>query len=239
MNESSPHHDVAGYALGSLSDDQRSAFEAHLADCDSCRKELDDLVPVADLLASADPGPVEPPPPELAARTLLAVERAATPRAARRPSGRAFRPQRRWLSPALAALCLGAIASVALVVSDGDDHDPVEAVAELRRGSQNGTIALTKTGIGRVVRLRTDDLPILPKSEYYELWFVGPGDRPGNPNRISAGTFHPDANGRSTVTFAAAVDPRRYRRMAVTAEPGDGDPAPAGRDVLEGKIELR
>ena len=83
-----------------------------------------------------------------------------------------------------------------------------------------------------MIQLQTDELPILPKGDYYELWFVGPGDTPARPNRISAGTFHPDENGRSDVTFAAAVDPALYPVLSVTAEPGDGDPRPTGPEVL-------
>ncbi len=89
-----------------------------------------------------------------------------------------------------------------------------------------------KTGIGRVIRFESDDLPILPKGEYYELWFVGPGDTRSEPNRISAGTFHPDAQGRSHVRFAAAVDPALYPVLSVTAEPGDGNPERTGPEVL-------
>jgi len=63
---------------------------------------------------------------------------------------------------------------------------------------------------------------------------VGPGDRPGAPNRISAGTFHPDPEGRSRVIFHAAVNPRNYPGLAVTREPGDGDPAPTGEDIMRG-----
>ncbi len=91
---------------------------------------------------------------------------------------------------------------------------------------------VTETGIGRVIQFDTTKLPILPKGEFYELWFVGPGDSPGRPNRISAGTFHPDKQGRSKVTFAAAVDPAKYPVLSVTAEPGDGDPSPSGPDIL-------
>ena len=94
---------------------------------------------------------------------------------------------------------------------------------------------MRKTGIGRVIRLRTDELPILPEGEYYELWFIGPGDSPAAPNRISAGTFHPDEDGRSDVTFAAAVDPFLFRVLSVTAEPGDGDPRPTGPEVLRSR----
>jgi hypothetical protein len=63
---------------------------------------------------------------------------------------------------------------------------------------------------------------------------VCPGDRPGAPERISAGTFHPDPEGRSDVRFAAAVDPQGYPELAVTRERGDGDPSP-GRDVLQSR----
>ena len=75
-------------------------------------------------------------------------------------------------------------------------------------------------------------LPILPTGEYYQVWFVGPDDEPGAPDRISAGTFHPDPQGRSDVRFAAAVDPALYPIVEITAEPGDGDPLPTGPVVL-------
>ncbi len=99
-------------------------------------------------------------------------------------------------------------------------------------GAASAEVEVRKTGIGRVITLRSDSLPILPKGEYYELWFVGPGDRPGRPNRISAGTFHPDEDGRSHVRFAAAVDPALFPVLIVSAEPSDGDPRPTGPDVL-------
>ncbi len=170
------------------------------------------------------------PPTDLKGRVLTAVEDAA----AARPSPPA-RPRRRWTRPAL--LGAGALAAAAavllLAIRAGAPAGELELRAVL--GSPSGaeaTVEVRKTGIGRVIRLRTDMLPILPKGEYYELWFVGPGDTPATPNRISAGTFHPDENGRSEVTFAAAVDPSVYRVLSVTAEPGDGDPHPNGPEVL-------
>ncbi|MGH9270747.1 MAG: anti-sigma factor, partial [Ilumatobacteraceae bacterium] len=68
--------------------------------------------------------------------------------------------------------------------------------------------------------------------DLYEVWFVGPGDAPDTPNRISAGTFHPDPDGRSQVTFAAAVDPALFPIVEITAEPGNGNPLPTGPVVL-------
>jgi len=90
-----------------------------------------------------------------------------------------------------------------------------------------------------VIEFRTNELPILPKGEFYELWFVGPGDTLADPNRISAGTFHPDEAGRSQVTFAAAVDPAKYPVLSVTAEPGDGDPRRTGPEVLRSEPDQR
>jgi anti-sigma-K factor RskA len=108
----------------------------------------------------------------------------------------------------------------------------IQALLQAPSGPAAASVEVRKTGIGRVIELESDSLPILPKGEYYELWFVGPGDRPGRPNRISAGTFHPDEDGRSLVTFAAAIDPALYPTLSVTAEPGDGDPRPTGPEVL-------
>lgn len=233
MNDTT-HLDVAGYALGVLEPGERSAFEAHLRGCDDCRSELDSMRGMAEILALA-PSRVAEAPPGLEARTLRAVERAA---AEDRPSAPPARRRRR-LVPALVAAGFVAAGLAVVAVVGGGERPPVEAVAELRGGPRTASITLVKTGIGRVVELRTGDLPILPKGEYYEVWFVGPGDRPRRPERISAGTFHPNEDGRSDVTFAAAVDPAKYPRMAITAEPADGDPSPAPRDVLTGRVSLR
>jgi hypothetical protein len=132
----------------------------------------------------------------------------------------------------MAALAAAAIAGAFLLggrVLDGGVDGTREITATLvEPGGGGGTasVEVTKTGIGRVIELSSDDLPILPTGELYEVWFVGPDDRPGARQRISAGTFHP-----SEVTLAAAVDPAQFPTIVVTAEPGDGDPAP-GAEVL-------
>ena len=62
---------------------------------------------------------------------------------------------------------------------------------------------------------------------------------PAKPNRISAGTFHPDDNGRSKVELTAAVEPAKYPELSVTAEPGDGNPAPNGPEVLRTRLQVK
>ncbi|CAN5536298.1 hypothetical protein BH20ACT19_BH20ACT19_03680 [soil metagenome] len=100
---------------------------------------------------------------------------------------------------------------------------------------QEAHAVVRETGIGRGVSFDSSDLPILPKGDYYALWFVGPEDSPASPDRVSAGTFHPDPEGESQVRYAAAVDPAKYPVLAVTAEQGDGDPVPTLPDVLRSK----
>ena len=159
-------------------------------------------------------------------------DRAARARAAPRRRRLSLRPRRLALAGGLAAL-LGAAVFAGTQIGGDELPGSLELQATLSSpAGASASATVRETGVGRVIDFRTDELPILPKGDYYELWFVGPGDRPGRVNRISAGTFHPDAQGRSNVRFAAAVDPAKYPGLAVTAEPGDGDPAPSRPDVM-------
>ncbi len=88
----------------------------------------------------------------------------------------------------------------------------------------NAAALVTKVDSGRIIRIQSKTLPVLPKGVYYELWFVGPGDTPDKPNRISGGTWHPDPDGTTDVTFRAAADPSKLPVLEITREPGDGSP---------------
>lgn len=182
-----------------------------------------------------DMAPAVEPPPELRRRALAAISADASTRT-RRHNPSAWRRRMPRLA-GVGALAVAVIVLVLVIVPGNTSVDP--AAYELRAtlsapGDPRLTARadVTKTGIGRVIEFNTTQLPILPKGEYYELWFVGARDSPGKPNRISAGTFHPDRDGRSRVTFAAAVDPAEYPVLSITAEPGDGDPSPTRPDIL-------
>ena len=60
----------------------------------------------------------------------------------------------------------------------------------------------------------------------------------GDVARISAGTFHPDAEVRTDVDLFAAVDPRRYPVMTITAEPDDGDPGPSDTELIRITLDV-
>ena len=236
------HVDLAGYVLGRLNPHERARFEEHLASCPDCREEARGLAQAAELMALVPPA--ARPSRDLEARTLAAVRRAASENGGPRETAPAPAPRRgplawpRWTLrlgvAALAAVALAGaflIGGVALDDEVGGTREITAVLSAPDGGGASASVEVTRTGIGRVVHLSSDDLPILPTGELYEVWFVGPDDRPGAPQRISAGTFHPDEDGRSDVTLAAAVDPALFPTISVTAEPGDGDPGP-GQEVL-------
>lgn len=177
-------------------------------------------------------------------------ERGSAPAPHGSPGESTAPPRRRFRLPRLRIAVPATAAALALVAAgllaggaldggnDGAPRGTLEyagAIA-LPSGADGGELEIREIGIGRTVDLRTDRLPLLPRGDYYEVWFVGPGDRPGRPNRISAGTFHPDAAGRSDVQLKAAVDPALFPEVEITAEPGDGDPRPTGPIVMRADV---
>lgn len=344
-----PHVDVAGWLLGDLEPDEHDRTGRHLAVCDTCRAELDDLRDTAEWVLAAGPDPE--PSPDLADRIVAAIDAEAhptpvippegltaadltrtdlvpptssmpatprppttgpdvgprrdtsasapqsAPRSAPRSvpretpqppidttphrpvvdattppagapadsevptapptsaptapdtdrppvrdddtrpgAGRARRDTSRWLRP-VAAVAVAAVALVAFVLGTNlgaGDAGELELQARLVAPADDTSAAVTvrRLGSGRAVDLTSDTLPILPDGGIYELWFVGPGDSPDSPNRISAGTFHPDADGTTAVVLHAAVVPTDFPTVVITAEPNNGDPAVNGPEVL-------
>ena len=190
---------------------------------------------LGDALRAAIAAPVPPVDDERLDQLRRAVEaRRASGSSGASASAAPLAPRRRTRWPAVAAVAAAVVAAVAVatfaVVGDDDPPGSLEFAGQLEapEGAAQAEVSVRRTGIGRVVRLRTDELPILATGELYEVWFVAPGDGPDDPRRISAGTFHPDQDGRTEVQLAAAVDPALYPVLEVTAEPGDGDPAVSG-----------
>lgn len=256
MADPRAHPEAAAYVLDALEPEERSEFERHLSDCAGCRGELRGLEGAARLLVGAA-APYEAP-ADLEDRVIAAVERATAEEEAavaareaavdqrrerRAPSERAGGLLGRWLPRlALAGVAAAALAGAALVGAGlGDDEalpgtPELEAVLEAPSGEAGqATASVRETGLGRVILFESGDLPVLPEGELYELWFVGPDDTLEDPNRISAGTFHPDEQGNSDVRLHAAVDPAKFPELSVTAEPGDGNPERTGPEVLRSK----
>ncbi|MDQ3177756.1 MAG: anti-sigma factor [Actinomycetota bacterium] len=198
------------------------------------------------LQRSLDDAPAEPPGDRIAAlRAGVEAARASQPGPTAIHDAPRFTTQHRRWRPVLAvaagvvAVAAGFGAARLLDRSEPSTAGVVEYDGPMQGADQSDAPAqllVVKTGIGRVVDLDTSALPILPVGDFYEVWFVGPDDSSEQPNRISAGTFHPDTDGRSDVRFAAAVDPAKYPTVEITAEPGDGNPAATGPVILRSDI---
>ena len=130
------------------------------------------------------------------------------------------RRRRRWwpLAPVVAA----AVAAVLLLVggAEGERYELVGGAAEV-------SATVRTTGVGREVTIDIERLRDPRPGDLYELWFVAPDGR-----RVSAGTFHPDDEGRGTVRLVGAADPDVYTGIRVSLEPADGNPRRQGPDVL-------
>ena len=195
---------------------------------------------LAALRDTLEPGHRDP--PEAGVRAL---RRAAGAAQAKGPSAARARPRRRPVAAAVVAVAAAIVgfggAQVAEQLRTGTGDGVEEFAVRVRSddGRRQAEVKGTRVGEGRVIRLTSDDLPILPKGEFYEVWFVGPGDAPGAPNRISAGTFHPDDQGRTRIVLIGAVDPKKLAVLEITAEPGDGNPLPSGPAVLRTQLVVR
>ena len=244
------HADLGAFVLDRLGSRERVAFEEHLRECPRCRDEARGLRETVGLLCASAP---LPPPAALRARTLAAVYSAA-------PAAPVVAlPRRRRMRAGAVVAAAAAVLAVAVVLGAelggrettrtvgrtetvtrtvrAPERQPgvlerETALAAVGGGVAEASVRITRVGPGRIVELRSSTLAKLPASQYYELWFVGPGDMPGAPNRVSAGTFHPDSRGRVVARFFAAANPRKLPVIAITREPRDGNPAATLPDVL-------
>jgi len=225
------HPEAAGWVLGVLDGFDAERFGGHLRSCPDCRAAVAELGPTARMLHSAAPAAV--PPPGLRARTLASVAAAAA--TARRSERRS-----QWRGWNVRLLALAA--AVVLVASVGaglalSRTPPAEAytLALHSQSAQHasGQAVATHTDSGWSIQLTVDHVADLGKGGFYECWWVGPDNRPGHPDLISAGTFVVGPSGSATPHMWTAADPDTYKSMQITAETTAGTDQP-GRVVLTG-----
>jgi anti-sigma-K factor RskA len=109
MSSSDPFEMFDGaYVLGALSDDDRRAYEAHLAECDACAASVRELQDLPQALATVSPAALSDDPPP--ASLLPALERRV----------RRVRHRRRWAAGGLAAAAAACIVALAIVATRPD-----------------------------------------------------------------------------------------------------------------------
>jgi hypothetical protein len=213
--------DVAGYVLGGLSVAEQRAFEAHLATCEVCREELDQLDPIPVLLAlSTDPTPVPVPVPVVAT-----AESTEAPMSGARPRS-AVGTRRVLAGIAVSVLAMAAAFLIGLSVAAPTDPGYSQAVAlhaAAANPSASGTVAVRPVTHGTEVRLNVRGLPAGSGTYYECLWWSNSGVR-------SAGTFTVTATGATGVELTTAAELHPGWRLAILEHPG-GRSAPV--TVLE------
>lgn len=210
------HPEAAGWVLGILDGFDAERFGGHLQSCPDCRAAVTELGPAARMLPSA--APAEVPPPSLRARTLASVAQAAA--AAQRGERHSW-----WRGWNVRMLALAAAVVIAAAVGAGlalSRPAPAEAYT-LALHSQPGQAAsgqavATQTDSGWSIQLIVAHLADLGKGGFYECWWIGPGNRPGHPVLISAGTFIVGPSGSATAHMWTAADPETFTAMQITAE---------------------
>jgi anti-sigma-K factor RskA len=221
-------HDLVGaYAVDALDDQEREAYETHLAGCDECVAELARLRESAAVLATSAS---VVPPPELKERVMAEIRSEPAPVVP-------IESRRRWTGwaplavAALVALVLGVVAVVQTVArnelsgpagvvaaAEAAADEPGSIVADFETADGIvGQVVLTADGEGFVI---PSDLDPLEEARTYQLWVLTPDEL-----AISAGVLGNDpAPSRFTWTGDVAG-------FALTREVAGGVESTAG-DVV-------
>lgn len=243
--------DLALYALGALSGDEKVMLENHLQECASCRRELDQLRGDAALLAVSTAGPR--PPARSKARLMDAIEK--------EPRKRPARARLNWwaiVGWAAAAVMLvfvigvtrhnkrlsSTIAELSSMVEkerlSGDearriadimhapDAMPYEVLpVKMKMAMPTGKAIYSKDRSGLV--FVASNLQPVPANKAYELWLV-----PMNGAPIPAGMFKPDTHGMGMVMNPPLPVGVEAKAFAITIEPEQGSSAPTSDIIMMG-----
>jgi anti-sigma-K factor RskA len=224
---------VGAYLLGALEPGEHERFEAHLAKCETCRRDVEELKVAADALPVSVP--LVSPSPALKDRIMAVVEseaellaaagkRADEPAAAPRPRrdrGRLLD----WLSrPAVA------LASVLVLLAGGG-----LAGVLLTSGDDSRTVIAQTQSPRADVRLRIDDggatlvarnMPAPPSGRIYQVWLKRPGKDP-EPTSVLWATR---GDGSAEVAVPGSLE--GVEAVLVTDEPEGGSAEPTKPPVI-------
>jgi anti-sigma-K factor RskA len=235
-------HELTGvYALDAMDPDEAEAFEAHLAWCAPCRREVQELQAVAGALALVE---VTVPPPALRERIFGAITQPDAPDAAPHPARAPLtRPDVRWRVAAAAAAAVAIIVGLALgadrlgspatqdagvavsraaATASAVVRDPeVETILLQGPAGATGQVRWSERAARGVLTVR--GLPPPGAGRVYELWYIDGATRPGPV--FDADTTTVVIDGRGT---------RPPKSFAVTIEPAGGVATSTGPVVLAG-----
>lgn len=200
---------LADWLVARISPEREAALDAHVATCPACRAEAEVLLDVAAVALSADPDlpsdrPVEPAPPALGDRIVTRIH-----------AERRSRVLRRSLVAAVGGAAAAAVVVVTLIAGGGGTTGDLDGEHfAFRTVPTGGTADATvghDDGSGSLVQLVATGLD---PDTTYALWLTPPGGT--YPDRVPAGTFRPDEDGKVDVRLKSAMDPNKVGRVWAT-----------------------
>ena len=247
-----PHALAGVYALDALDDAERGRFERHLRRCQACQDEVRGFAATAAALGQAV---AAAPPAGLKERVLAATtvtrqlapvtstpRRLAVPRRRGAEAGttRPFGVIPK-IATGIAAVSLAAAVTLAVITAStnssldaerarGQEIAAVLAAPDARIVSGPTTAGGTATVVasrraGEIV-FTSSRLRVLPSSQVYELWFIGPGGA-----RRAGLVPAAAASGSTAPVLASGLE--TGDKIGVTVEPAGGTKAPTTTPIVE------
>ncbi|MFS3128430.1 anti-sigma factor domain-containing protein [Nocardioides sp. Bht2] len=243
------HALTGAYAVDALDDAERAAFEAHLAECESCRTEVAELTETASLLGAltdeAPPagqrdavlsaiGTVRPLPP-------LPSEPPVLPAAQETPRSETVapvvplrrRPGRRFATWAAAAAVVAAVGTgIAVTQPWAEESIAPSASSQVLQADDAQRVSLSfpdgaqatlvrSVSEGRAV-LVTKDMPAPPQGKVYQLWLETPAGSMQDAGLMPV---------RADQTVLLDGDASAATGAGITVEPAGGSPAPTSEPI--------
>jgi anti-sigma-K factor RskA len=235
-------HTLTGaYALDALEELERRQFESHLAQCQDCAREVEELRATATRLAMA----VAVQPPDRMWQRVSDRVAATRQEAPLVPRARSSWPVRLTAAVAAAAAAAAVVLGISTVQTEHQldaarsqlaqaqaQYGPVsqliaapDARADSEAGLHGGTVfALASRSLDRALLL-VSDMPAPPVGYTYQAWLIG-GDRPRSVGLVNSA----DGSSRSApLVFDGLVN---GGKIGLTVEPVGGSAQPTTSPVV-------
>ncbi|MFJ4716471.1 anti-sigma factor domain-containing protein [Streptomyces sp. NPDC088785] len=244
MTTADLHTLTGAYAVHALSDEEREAFERHLADCEACAQETAELTATAARLGLAASDEPRPEMRDQVLRRITTVRQETPGRLHATQTVRAASGRRRLLSRWALAACLAAAASLGGVAAWQHERaaDAVQQARQAERSNdriatvlaapdaRTGSAELADGASGTVVVSAAQDRAVLvvsgmarpPQGKVYQLWFDDGGT-------MRAAGLMDAARSDQTVLLSGSVD--GASGMGITVEPAGGSTEPTSAPV--------
>jgi anti-sigma-K factor RskA len=226
---------AGAYALDALDDEERAAFETHLATCEECAEEVRGMQAAAFELSRTTE---VTPPPQLRADILASINqiRPLAPLTDNVIALRRARNSRSAWQLMAAACALIAILAAGWGVSQHRSGRTSSAQSSIQQVLQAPDLKANTTafeqGSATVVYSNSEHkfvlighgIPALASNKTYQLWLLPP-----NGSAVSVSTFVPDSSGN--VSLPASADLSRIPKMGISVEPSGGSKTPTAGTV--------